>query len=86
MDDIHGELRGFKVSVGYLPSLVLAAGVAATNANISWDWDKNWLEEQGKIGTPRLQGKYWLPPFPSQWQQGWSRLLLIYPGTGIRTG
>ena len=21
MDDIHGELRGFKVSVGYLPSL-----------------------------------------------------------------
>ena len=22
MNDIHGELRGFKVSVGYLPSLV----------------------------------------------------------------
>ena len=25
MDDIHGELRGFKVSVGYFPSLVVGS-------------------------------------------------------------
>ena len=28
---------------------MIISNVAATVANISWDWDKTWLEEQGKM-------------------------------------
>ena len=68
----------------------MAAGVVATVANISWDWDKTWLEEQGKMDDIHGElrgfkvGVGYLPSLVSG-QQGWPRLLLIYPGTGTRT-
>ena len=48
-----------------------------TVANISWDWDKTWLEEQGKMNDihGELQGfKVGVGYLPSlvNGQQGWS--------------
>ena len=70
---------------------VIISNVAATVANISWDWDKTWLEEQGKMDNihGELRGFKVSVDYLSSLvsgQQGWSRQLLIYPGTGTRPG